>query len=436
MSLARPLIAYGIAGLGLATLIGLCCAVLVVYEPAIDVVARPAPESFDPALVKRGAQLASVGDCIVCHTSDGGRPFAGAKALPTPFGTLYSDNITPDEKTGIGNWSFSAFQRAMTNGVARDGSHLYPALPYEHFTQVDDDDLKAIYAFLMTREPVQQAQPKNDLLPGLGFRPLLAGWKLLFLKQTHTAPDASRSTEWNRGRYLVDGLGHCGGCHSPRNLLGAEEHSADLEGGVAEGWIAPALDTSNPSASRWDEASLFTYLKHGIASGHSAAAGPMGPVAEGLSRVDDADVQAISAYINSRMHPQNTPDTATAARAIAQDRTTSGPGDPALRPAGALFAGACGGCHEAHAPMEMAGRPPLSAVSDVLMEDPRNAIQAVLQGITPASRKGPYMPGFANTLTDQQIADLLAYVRGRFTDQPHWPDLAAKVSAIRKENVQ
>jgi mono/diheme cytochrome c family protein len=437
MRLTRSLIVYGIAGFGLAALIGLCAAAFVVYEPQIDSVARPSPDSFDPAMVVRGAQLASLGDCIVCHSSDGGRPFAGSKALPTPFGTLYSDNITPDEQTGIGNWSFAAFQRAMTQGVARDGSHLYPALPYEHFSHVDDDDLKAVYAFLMTRQPVEQTQPKNDLLPGLGFRPLLAGWKLLFLRETSFSPDAAQSAEWNRGKYLVDGLGHCGGCHTPRNLLGAEGRFADLQGGVAEGWIAPALDASNPSANRWDTASLFEYLKNGVAKGHSAAAGPMGPVAEGLSRVADADVQAISVYINSRMHPQNGAAVhANAVKAVVEDRAAAPVADPTLLRAGDLFAGACGGCHERGAPMEVAGRPPLSSVSDILMADPRNAIQAVLQGVTAPSRRGPYMPAFANTLTDQQIADLLAYVRVRSTDAPVWPDLAAKISAIRKENVQ
>ncbi|MGV8935861.1 MAG: c-type cytochrome [Allorhizobium sp.] len=436
MSIARPLIVYGIAGFGLAALIGLCSAAFIVYEPEIDAVGRPSPESFEPALVLRGAQMASVGDCVVCHSSDGGRPFAGSKALPTPFGTLYSDNITPDEKTGIGNWSFPAFQRAMTQGVARDGSHLYPALPYEHFTHVDDDDLKAIYAFLMTRQPVQETQPANDLLPGLGFRPLLAGWKFLFLRETDFKPDATQGAEWNRGKYLVDGLGHCGGCHTPRNLLGAEDHSADLQGGVAEGWIAPAFDASNPSAKRWDTASLFEYLKSGVVKGHSAAAGPMGPVAEGLSRVEDADVHAISVYINSRMHPQNALYPATAAQAVAEDHVASTVTDPVFRHAGQLFTAACGGCHEPGAPMEVAGRPPLSSVSDVLMDDPRNAIQAVLHGITPLSGKGPYMPAFTDMLTDQQIADLLAYVRSRFADQPVWPDLAAKVSAIRKEDAQ
>ncbi|MDO1584854.1 cytochrome c [Rhizobium oryzicola] len=427
-----------LSALGIAGLVGMVTAAIIVYEPAIPPVARPSPSSFEVAEVKRGAELASIGDCVVCHSTDGGRPFAGSKALPTPFGTLYSDNITPDETTGIGNWSFAAFQRAMTRGVARDGSHLYPALPYEHFTHVDDADLQAIYAFLMTREPVKEVQPPNDLLPGLGFRPLLAGWKFLFLRKTAFVQDKTQNNEWNRGKYLVEGLGHCGGCHTPRNLLGAEEHGSDLAGGVAEGWIAPALDASNPSASRWDQASLFDYLKNGIAGAHSAAGGPMGPVAEGLSEVDDADVRAISTYIASRMKPAATPSAKTNANPAKAEGTTASkaatrtPASDAAK----LFAGACGGCHMSGAPMETAGRPPLSVVSDLKMDDPRNAIKVVLGGITPAAGHGPYMPGFADALTDQQIADLLAYARSRFTDAPTWPDLAAKVSVIRKEDAK
>jgi mono/diheme cytochrome c family protein len=429
------------AAFGFAAVAGGIVAAAVMYAPEIKPVERPLATSFDPGEVAKGAQLASIGDCIVCHTAEGGRPFAGARALPTPFGTLYSDNITPDEKTGIGNWSFAAFRRAMVNGVARDGSHLYPALPYEHFTHVDDADLRAIYAFLMTRQSVEQVQPKNDLLPGLGFRPLLAGWKLLFLQEGSSTQDPARSAEWNRGKYLVEGLGHCGGCHTPRNILGGEERSADLSGGIAEGWIAPALDQSNPSADRWDEASLRAYLKTGIAGGHSAAGGPMGPVAEGLSTVNDADVQAIAVYIASRMKPESASQKAASTAATPprdaafQDPAPSKP-TIAFPATDTLFAGACGGCHMPGAPMQVAGRPPLSVVSDLRMTNPRNAIQAVLQRVAPPSGRGPAMPGFADILTDQQIADLLGYARAHFTDASPWPDLTAEVSAIRKEDAR
>ena len=239
--------AYG-AGLALAAGI---VALATTWRPAIVQVPVPAPSFFPHEQVARGAVLAQVGDCAVCHTAQGGRPLAGSRPLATPFGILYSDNLTPDPDTGIGHWSAAAFRRAMKDGVARDGAHLYPALPYEHFTHVSDSDLDAIYAYLMTRRPVHADAPANRLIPPLGFRPLLAGWKLLFLHKGAVPIDTARSAEWNRGAYLVEGLGHCGGCHTPRNLAGGEERSRAYGGGVAEGWRAPALDASNPAMRNW-----------------------------------------------------------------------------------------------------------------------------------------------------------------------------------------
>jgi len=193
------------------------------------------PSSFSSALVARGAILAKLGDCAVCHTADDGASLAGSRPLATPFGILYSDNLTPDPQTGIGHWSAQAFRRAMKEGVSRDGSHLYPALPYDHFTHVTDEDLDALYAFLMTRRAVYAKAPSNRLIPPLGFRPLLSGWKMLFLHEGSISTDAIRSPEWNRGAYLSEGLGHCGACHTPRNLMGAEEKSHAYAGGDAEG---------------------------------------------------------------------------------------------------------------------------------------------------------------------------------------------------------
>lgn len=431
MTLTKRQLWIGTSALAAAAVIGLGIAGWIVYEPDIPPNARPLPSRFSPELISRGEQLATVGDCIVCHTTEGGRPFAGARALPTPFGTLYSTNITPDEKTGIGTWSQAAFDRAMTRGVARDGSQLYPALPYEHFTHVKAEDLAAIYAFLMTREAVSQAPPPNKLIPGLGFRPLLAGWKLLFLHEGAFEPDTTRSVEWNRGKYLVDGLAHCGACHTPRNLLGGEELGREFGGGVAEGWNAPPLDATNPMKDSWDAASLYSYLKTGMATGHSAAAGPMGPVTEGLSRLNDADVKAISTYIASRMNPDGAPTKP------AQPIDHAVQAQAAFPKAADLFQGACSGCHGDGAPMRQAGRPSLATASDLHADDPRNAIQTVLQGIAPPVQgAGPFMPAFANNLTDKQLADLLSYARARFTDAKSWPDLQSKIASIRKENAQ
>jgi mono/diheme cytochrome c family protein len=187
------------------------------YRPAIAPVTPPTPSSFRVEEVARGAVLATLGDCAVCHTAPGKRPLAGARALATPFGTLYSDNLTPDVETGIGAWSREAFRRAMKDGVARDGSRLYPALPYEHFTHVSDQDLDAIYAFLMTRRPVHQAAPPNRLIFPTGFRPILAGWTMMFLHKGPTLRDPAQSPEWNRGAYLVEGWVIAGMPYAPQH---------------------------------------------------------------------------------------------------------------------------------------------------------------------------------------------------------------------------
>lgn len=428
MRLTRTFFVRALGGLAIAGIAGGAFAVWYVYEPPIDEISRPDRASFDVGQIKRGEQLATVGDCIVCHTSENGQPFAGSRPLPTPFGTLFSNNITPDEKTGIGSWSEAAFERAMKRGVARDGSHLYPALPYEHFTHVSSDDLHALYAFLMTRQPVSQMAPENQLLPGLGFRPLLAGWKMLFLHQTEFKPDPGKSAEWNRGKYLVDGLAHCGGCHTPRNLAGGEERGDEFAGGVAEGWNAPALTASNPSATMWTTDSLYSYLKNGFDRGHGAAGGPMGPVTEGLSNLNDADVRAIAIYIsavmgvdkpNSSEPPRPTDNAEHAANAF---------------PEGAhLFQGACAGCHEPRSAMGQQGRPTLGSLTTVNMDDPTNAAAALLQGIPAPPGKGPFMPSFASNLTDKELAELLEYVRSRFTDKPAWTGIEKTIASVRSQ---
>ena len=420
--------------LGFAAAIALAAALValgVTWRPAIAPIAGPSPLSFPADQVERGAGLAKLGDCAVCHTADGGRPLAGGRPLPTPFGIIYSDNLTPDPGTGIGLWSAAAFRRAMKDGVSRSGAHLYPALPYDHFTHVADADLDAIYAFLMTRRPIRSVAPDNRLIPPLGFRPLLAGWKLLFLHRGAVALDPARSAEWNRGAYLVEGLGHCGACHSPRNLLGAEARSRAYAGGVAEGWRAPALDASNPAARKWTAEAVYTYLRTGISPDHSAAGGPMGPVVEGLSSAPDSEIRAIAAYIASRMGgtgvgaPGPAPTDHVVAAAVSF-------------PAGAtLFAGACAGCHGIGAPMMGHGRPSLSLASDLRDADPTSAAQAVLSGIEPpVAGRGPKMPGFADDLTDVQVAAVLAYARARYTDRPAWPKLETAVREARKESTE
>lgn len=405
-------------------------ALALTWRPAIDEISPPSPASFSTEQVAHGAVMAKLGDCAVCHTADRGRPLAGGRPLATPFGTLYSDNITPDPETGIGRWSLAAFRRAMRDGVSRSGAHLYPALPYEHFTHVADVDLDALYAFLMTRRPVRHEAPANRLIPPLGFRPLLAGWKLLFLHKGPVAYDRGRSAEWNRGAYIVQGLGHCGGCHTPRNIAGGEKRGRELAGGVAEGWRAPPLDGSNAAARTWTADALRQYLSTGISPDHSAAGGPMGPVVESLSQVPEADVRAIAIYVASRMGNGTYVPTARAIEAPQRASRTF--------PRGAsIFAGACAGCHGTGAPMTGQGRPALGLATNLRDDDPTSAVQAVLRGIQPPVRgRGPMMPAFAEALTDSQVADVVSYARARFTDRPAWNKLERKVAKARKESVE
>src|SRR5881394_2052003 len=235
--MASSRIIGGIVGWGVIVAVA---AFAIAWRPAL--VASEPPQSFDPALVKRGRELAAMGNCDNCHTVRGGKSFAGGVAVPTPFGIIYSSNITPDSDTGIGRWSEAAFRRAMRSGVDRDGRHLYPTFPYDHFTNVSDQDDQALYAFLMTRPPVRARPPANQLAFPYDQRVMIAGWKLLFLRSGTWRPDSAKSAEWNRGGYLVEGLAHCGSCHTPRNALGAERGEQQFAGGDVENWHAYAIN--------------------------------------------------------------------------------------------------------------------------------------------------------------------------------------------------
>jgi mono/diheme cytochrome c family protein len=235
---------------------------------------EPLRTAFDRAMLARGAELAAIGNCNVCHTRTGGAPYAGGRPIVTPFGTVFATNITPDAETGIGGWSQAAFSRAMREGVSRDGHHLYPAFPYDHMAKMREDDIRAVYAFIMTREPVRAMTPANVLAFPFNVRVLVAGWKLLFLDHRPLQPDPGKDAQWNEGAYLVEGLGHCGACHTPRNALGAERRDQAYAGGETEGWTAPALNAASPAASgTCTETSTRTIPAHGTittAAGGSA----------------------------------------------------------------------------------------------------------------------------------------------------------------------
>ncbi|HXZ09041.1 MAG TPA: molybdopterin cofactor-binding domain-containing protein, partial [Paraburkholderia sp.] len=259
---------FGFLGALAAGAAGWLGAMSVAPQP-IAPITPPLASAFAPELIARGKVLAAAGDCAVCHTAHNGVPNAGGLPLATPFGTVYSTNITPDAQTGIGNWSLDAFVRAMRQGIHRDGRHLYPAFPYTSFKNVSDDDLKALYAYLMSQTPVRSRPPETKLAFPFNVRPLMAVWNRLFLNRNTFTHDPAQSAQWNRGAYLVNGLGHCGACHTPRNAFGAEKTGAAfLAGGAAEGWEAPALTTLSNAPVPWTESELFDYLRFGHAKLH------------------------------------------------------------------------------------------------------------------------------------------------------------------------
>ena len=401
------------------------------WHPAIAPIARPV--AFDHATIARGAQLAAIGDCAVCHAGHDGQAYAGGNPLRTPFGLVYASNITPDPDTGIGTWSEAAFRRAMHDGVDRAGGFLYPAFPYNHYTHVSDDDVAAIYAFLMTRQPVHAAAPATHLPFPLDIRPLMSGWNLLFLDHGPVPPDPVKDAAWNRGHYLVEGLGHCQACHSPHNMLGAEEASHAFAGGQADGWEGPGLTAqTSPAAIAWSADAVYHFLRHGLDAQHAAAAGPMGAVSHDLSGVSEDDVHAMADYIASLT---GAPDPAREQQVAARVAAAQTPPTALASMSGAtIFAGACAGCHGAGAPMMLGGRPSLALGSSVTAPTPRNATQVILNGLQPPPGEGgPWMPGFAGSLTDAQVADVLTYLRARFADRPAWTGVEASVHDIRQD---
>ncbi|OXC75337.1 c-type cytochrome [Caballeronia sordidicola] len=415
---------------GVVVVAALIGALLLMWKPAIAPVSPPAASSFDSQTRLAGARVVALGDCIVCHTAKGGKPFAGGLPLATPFGTIYATNITPDVETGIGNWSLEAFTRAVRHGVARDGHLLYPAFPYIHFTRMSDRDMSAAYAYLMTREPVSATAPANELIFPLNFRPLLAFWNALFLRPGEQQEDASKDAGWNRGKLLVDGLGHCASCHSPLNMIGGEKSGHAFDGGIVDGWEAPALNALGAAPKPWTQEQLVAYLRSGRASEHGAAVGPMLPVTRDLATAPEKDVQAIATYILSIQKPQ------TAIANVSADASVQGATSPEAQRGALLFAASCAQCHGAAAPMQSIGeRPTLAFSTAVNAATPRNSAQMILSGNGWYGEDSMnYMPAFSEVYSDQQIADLASYIRAAYSQRGPWTDVGDTVAKVRKEN--
>ena len=410
---------------------GAATAFAIIWRSAVAAIEPPTPQAFDASLVKHGRDLAEIGNCNDCHTVRGGQNFAGGLAVPTPFGTVYSSNITPDAETGIGRWSEEAFRRAMRSGVDREGRHLYPTFPYDHFTHVSDADDLALYAFLMTRQPVHAPARVNQLSFPFNQRPLIAGWKLLFLRRDSHQPDSTKSAEWNRGAYLVEGLAHCGACHTPRNVLGAERVNASFAGGEVDNWRAYALNERSLAPVPWDADALYSYLRHGWHPDHGTARGPMAEVVSNLSAVPDSDVRAIAIYM-ADISGAPTPERKRQSEAVLAQAKAPAPASEANAAGASIYAAACASCHETSRPLPYGGVN-LVLSTAIAGPDPRNLVNIVLSGVSPVEgERSPIMPGFAATMTDAQIAALLNYLRARFSGQPAWTGVEQTVADARR----
>jgi nicotinate dehydrogenase subunit B len=424
----RGSVLAGVAAL-CAAAIGIGAAVL--PWRAIAPIARPDASVYSAATIARGKELAALGACAVCHTSDHGVLNAGGRPLETPFGTINTTNITPDVDTGIGAWSYPAFERAMREGIHRDGRHLYPAFPYTHFARTDDADLQALYAYLMAQSPVHAATPRNELAFPFNLRPLLAGWNALFHQPKVFQRDPAKSGTWNRGAYLIEGLGHCSACHSPRNALGAERQTAYLAGGFADGWEAPALTSLSKAPIPWSEDELYAYLRTGESRFHGVAAGPMAPVVKELAALPDQDIRAMAVYLASfnGAATDRTTAEALAARLEADTAVTT-----AASAGARIYQGACAVCHEVGGPPLFGSRPSLALNSNLHSDVPDNLIQVILHGITrPAATDLGYMPAFKDSMTDHQMAELVTYLRRQFAPgKPVWADVPTTVGRIRQ----
>jgi mono/diheme cytochrome c family protein len=372
----------------------------------------PAPPS--PETIAKGKALTEAGDCGSCHTADPSKPFAGGKRIDTPFGGVYSANLTPDLNTGIGRWTDEDFRLAMRLGVRPDGALYYPAFPYPHFTKIVRDDVFAIRAYLNTLAPVINTPPPSELPWPLNYRVLMRTWNYLFFKPGIFEPDQNKSTEWNRGGYLVEGISHCGACHTPKNVLGAERQKARFTGSRVDGWFAPRLDGAERGGLKsWSVDDIAEYLGSGR-NVHSHAGGPMAQVVlNSTSRLSDADVHAIAVYLKDIA--AGLPEAATA------------PPSPAQMASGEkLYKGSCVACHELDGSGAPRIYPPLPGNANLQSADPLSTIRIVLDGAetitTPRAPNTGSMPGYAK-MSDQEVADVVTYIRNA------WGNAAPAVTA-------
>lgn len=384
-----------------------------------DGAGKPAANAA-PASAERGAYLVRVGNCMACHTDRGGAAWAGGRAIDTPFGIVHSSNLTPDSITGIGDWSADDFWNALHRGRSRDGRLLYPAFPYPNYTEVTRADADAMYAYLRTVPPVRRENRPHGLRWPYSSQASLAVWRALYFRPGQYEPDPERSAEWNRGAYLVRGLGHCAACHTPRNMLGASSELMDLSGGLVpmQNWYAPSLSSeSEAGVAHWSVRDIARLLRDGVGR-QSTVLGPMAEVVlYSTQYLSEADALAMGAFLKSL--PQSPP-----------------PAPPEFLPADArvmergayLYEQHCTQCHGAKGEGIPGAYPPLADNRSVTLPVTANLVQVVLGGGFPPATAGnprPYgMPPFVMVLKDADVAAVLTFLRSS------WGHNAAPVSEL------
>jgi mono/diheme cytochrome c family protein len=397
------------------------------YLP-VDPKKAAAPPNATTQVIQRGEYLARAGDCVACHTEPTGKLFAGGRAMATPFGAIHVPNITPDDETGIGLWTADDFHRMMHTGISRDGTLLYPAMPFAQYTKVTRADNDAIFAYLQSLAPVRQKNRPHELRFPFNKRELLLGWRTLYFKQGEYEPDKTQSAQWNRGAYLVEGLGHCTMCHTAINALGGSKESKEFEGGMIpnQNWYAPSL-TSNREGGLgdWSLKDIGDLLQVGV-SQRATVYGPMAEVTyNSLQYMTDEDTAAMAVYLKSLPKKDAEPPPTDAAKLV----------QPAVMERGRqIYDKQCAMCHHSQGKGYPPSYPPLAGNPSITMATPVNPIRIVLNGgYPPGTRKNPRphgMPPFAHLLNDDDVAAVVTYIRVAWNNAGT-PVLPTQVSGLR-----
>jgi mono/diheme cytochrome c family protein len=380
------------------------------------------PSGQDFATIERGRYLVTLADCAACHTDPARKqPFAGGRPIETPFGIVLAANITPDAQTGIGNWSDKEFDDAVRRGRTRDGSHLYPAMPYPYFARMSREEVRAIRAYLKTIPPVHNAVESNQLRFPLSVRASVGAWNALYFDKGEFKADPGKSAQWNRGAYLVTGPGHCGACHTPKTFLGGDKDSKNLQGYEIQGWFAPDIAGERGGLAGWSAADIVEYLQ----KGHNRFAGAAGPMAEVVehsgSRMDMSDLEAIATYLKQQ---RGSPEQAKAVP----------PNDPSMVSGAAIYTDLCSACHRKDGTGVAYLIPNLAGSASVAANEPTTVLRVVLGGAqsvaTSSEPTAPAMPAYGWQLSDAQVAAVATYVRNS------WGHASAPVSESEAQKVR